>query len=104
MHMLHVRRSVPTFQNLAKQNKFQAMFSTGETVGLADWIVDPPGHICGHYFHSRMVSICRPVKQGKHETKLHKAWWIIKYASLVFSILLVMSLCQTLMFGSMRYF
>ena len=32
--------SVPTFQNLAKQNKFQAktMFTTGKTVGRAEWI------------------------------------------------------------------
>ena len=36
------RPSVPTFQNLAKQNKFQAktMFTTGENVGLAEWIID----------------------------------------------------------------
>ena len=36
--------SVPTFQNLAKQNKFQAiaMFTIGETVGLAEWIIDDP--------------------------------------------------------------
>ena len=34
-----VRPSVPTFQNIAKQNKYQAktMFATGETVGLAEW-------------------------------------------------------------------
>ena len=40
--MLSVRTYVPTFQNLAKQNKFQAktMFTTGETVGLAEWIID----------------------------------------------------------------
>ena len=37
-----VRPSVPTFQNLAKQNKFQAktMFTTGEIVVLAEWISD----------------------------------------------------------------
>ena len=31
-----------TYQNLAKQNKFKAktMFATGETVGLAEWIID----------------------------------------------------------------
>ena len=35
-HMLSV-----TFQNIAKQNNFQAktMFTTGETVGLAEWII-----------------------------------------------------------------
>ena len=34
--------SVPTFQNLAKQNKFQAktMCTMGETVRLAEWIID----------------------------------------------------------------
>ena len=34
--------SVPTFQNLAKQNKFQlkTMFATSETVGPAEWIID----------------------------------------------------------------
>ena len=35
-----VRLSVPTFQNLAKQNKAKLMFATGETVGLAKWIID----------------------------------------------------------------
>ena len=30
---------VTTFQNLAKQNKVQA-FTTGEIVGLAEWIID----------------------------------------------------------------
>ena len=36
-----VRPSIPTFQNLAIQNKFQAkkLFTTGETVGLAEWIM-----------------------------------------------------------------
>ena len=31
-----------TFQNIAKQNKFQAktMFTTGENVGLAEWIIE----------------------------------------------------------------
>ena len=39
-HIAHP--SVPSFQNLAKQNKFQVktMFTTGETVGLAEWIID----------------------------------------------------------------
>ena len=32
--------SVPTFQNLAKRNKAKTMFATGETVGLAEWIID----------------------------------------------------------------
>ena len=37
-----IRPSVPTFQNLARQNKFQVktMFTTGETVDLAEWIND----------------------------------------------------------------
>ena len=37
-----VRPSVSTFQNLAKQNKYQAktMFTTGETLVLAEWITD----------------------------------------------------------------
>ena len=37
-----VRPPVPTFQNLAKQNNFQAktMFTTDETLGLAEWIID----------------------------------------------------------------
>ena len=40
-HMLSVRPSVPTFQNLAKQNKFQVktMFTTGDIVGPAEWII-----------------------------------------------------------------
>ena len=36
LHML----SVPTFEILAKQNKVKTMFATGETVGLAEWIID----------------------------------------------------------------
>ena len=34
--------SVPTFKNLAKQNKFQVriVIATGETVGLASWIIN----------------------------------------------------------------
>ena len=34
--------SVPTFQNLAKQSKLQVktMFTTSETVGMAEWIID----------------------------------------------------------------
>ena len=37
-----VVRPSPIFKNLGKQNEFQAktMFSTGETVGLAEWIID----------------------------------------------------------------
>ena len=36
-----VRPSVPTFQNLAKQNNFQVriVIATGRTVGLAEWII-----------------------------------------------------------------
>ena len=36
---LDVRPSVPTFQNLAKQNHVKTMFTTAETVGLAEWII-----------------------------------------------------------------
>ena len=37
-----VRPSVPTFQNLAEQNKIQlkTMLTTGDTVGVAEWIID----------------------------------------------------------------
>ena len=38
--MSSVRPSVPTFKNLAKQNKVKTMIATGETVGLAEWIID----------------------------------------------------------------
>ena len=34
------RPSVPTFQNLAKQYDVKTMFAIGETVGLAEWIID----------------------------------------------------------------
>ena len=49
-----VRPSVSTFQNLAKQNKLQAktMFTTGEIVGLAEWIIDDT-------FLSLSVFFCR---------------------------------------------
>ena len=41
-----VRPFVPTFENLANQNNFQVktMFTTGETVGLAEWIIDDTCH------------------------------------------------------------
>ena len=32
--------SVPTIHNLAKQNTAKTMFATGQTVGLAEWIID----------------------------------------------------------------
>ena len=37
-----VRPSVPTFQNVEKLNKFQVktMFTTGEIVGMVEWIID----------------------------------------------------------------
>ena len=37
-----VRTSVPTFQNIAKQNKIQAkiVIATGGNDGLAEWIID----------------------------------------------------------------
>ena len=35
---LHIS-SVPTFHNLSKQNEVKTMFATGETVGLAEWII-----------------------------------------------------------------
>ena len=38
--------SVPTFQNLAKQNKAKTMFAIGETVGLAEWIIDDTCLVC----------------------------------------------------------
>ena len=43
--------SVPTFQNVAKQNKANTMFVTGETVGLAEWIiVDETCLVCNSFF------------------------------------------------------
>ena len=41
-----VRPSVRTFQNLAKQNRVKTMFATGETVSLAEWIIDDTCLIC----------------------------------------------------------
>ena len=38
--VLSVCPSVPNFQNLANQNKAKTMFATGETVGMAEWIID----------------------------------------------------------------
>ena len=40
LQMSSICPSIPAFQNLAKQNKAKAMFATGETVGLAKWIID----------------------------------------------------------------
>ena len=43
-----VRLSVPTFQNLRKQNKFQGriVIATGGIVGLAEWIIDGTCLVC----------------------------------------------------------
>ena len=40
------RPSVPTFHNLAKQNEAKTMFAAGETVGLAEWLIDDTCLIC----------------------------------------------------------
>ena len=41
-----VRTSVrPHFQNLEKQNKAKTMFAIGETVSLAEWIIDGIHHL-----------------------------------------------------------
>ena len=52
-----VRTSVPTFQNLGKQNKATTMFDTGETVGLAEWIIDDT---CLVFLYFVELSICLP--------------------------------------------
>ena len=65
-HCLHTcYPSVPTFQNLAKQNKFQAktMFTTGEIVGLAEWIIDDTCLVLSplYFVHLKTFwSICPP--------------------------------------------
>ena len=48
---LSVRLYVPTFQNLARQNKAKTMFDTGETVGLAVWIIDDTCLVIDYVFH-----------------------------------------------------
>ena len=45
-----VRPSVPTFQNLVKQNKVKTMLTTGEIVGLAEWIIDDSHVLLQHEF------------------------------------------------------
>ena len=52
-----VRTFIQTFQNLAKQNKFQAktMFTTGETVGIAEWIMDDTCLVSAYFFISDAV-------------------------------------------------
>ena len=46
----------PHFQNLAKQNKFsKTMFTTGETVGMAEWIIDVP-----FLFHLLLLALINP--------------------------------------------
>ena len=44
---LSVCPSVLTFENLAKPNKFQVriVIITGDTVGLAEWIIDSMAHM-----------------------------------------------------------
>ena len=46
-----VRTSVPTFQNLAKQKKYQVktMFTTGKTIDLAEWIIDDTCLVCATF-------------------------------------------------------
>ena len=54
----------PTFQNIAIQNKANTMFATGETVSLAEWIIDDTclvlcsiGHASQFHSCSRSVQI-----------------------------------------------
>ena len=56
---LYVRPSVRTFQNLAKQNKFQArtVIATGGTVGLAEWIIDDT-HFLFFLYWEKIAVIC----------------------------------------------
>ena len=67
---LYVHTSVPTFQNLAKQNKVKTMFTTGETVGLAEWIIDDT---CLVLCTNWNVTIMSLVKR-KYEEQTLKCW------------------------------
>ena len=46
-----VRPSVSTIQNLAKLNKVKTIFATGETVGLAEWIIDDTCLVSSYNFN-----------------------------------------------------
>ena len=63
------RPSVPTFQNLAKQNKVQAriVIATGGTVGLAEWIIDDT-HVLFFIF-SRLFLAFNPILILKPDKK-----------------------------------
>ena len=55
---LYVCRSVPTFQNPAKQNKFhvRVVTATGGTVGLAEWIIDGT-HVLFQFFYQKVYTL-----------------------------------------------
>ena len=83
-----VRTSVPTFQNLAKQNKAKTMFATGETMGLAEWIVDDT---CLVLFgvKSRNPKICDFSVLGYWRMFLHT-----RRAFLFLKVLLLRTVCE----------
>ena len=62
--------SVPTFQNLAKQNKVQAriVIATGGTVGLAEWIIDDT-HVL--YEHKLNIHCYLNLKLSFHSQVFH---------------------------------
>ena len=55
-HCFFTCPSVPTFQNLTKQSKVKAMYATGETVGLAEWIIDDTCAIFMCYYFEASMS------------------------------------------------
>ena len=70
--------SVPTFQNLTKQNNCQSriVFATGETVGLAEWIIDGT-HV--------LYLIAFPVKKQCHSNQVHFGLKVLFYIALYFN-------------------
>ena len=71
-----LRPSVHTFQNLAKQNKAKTMFATGETVGLAEWIIDDTClvNIVNTYFRCEIIITHDP---GPTECIVHSLLFIV---------------------------
>ena len=69
------------FQNIAKQNKFQAntMFTTGETMGLAEWIIDDTCLVFLALFNKSIPPYSIPRKTEKNTSLANSEWSTSKH-------------------------
>ena len=90
--------AVPTFQNLAKQNKFQVriMIATGGTVSLAEWIIHDThvGRPCGSKIGLVQLSINQAIQFSYKCIALLLVWWLMHFPVLQTSIPWALTFCR----------